>query len=194
MVTRPGFPYLFAVLFACEVEGRRSFSFLQGHPPSLRFGHPDVTTNDTALPRDAPGLAGTQGSYTLRKRHQGTLSGALRSEARKSGAPERVGSPAGAKEGYSVPTHPLLVGTRTITVFPRGTVHPPLSQATQLFQAETEELSLVARLLPGLAPTDLNIQRNTQGGGTAHLLDEHAFGGFTLTGGDFEDDFVVHLQ
>ena len=55
-------------------------------------------------------------------------------------------------------------------------------------------VSLVARLLPGLAPTDLNIQRNTQGGGTAHLLDEHAFGGFTLTGGDFEDDFVVYLQ
>ena len=43
MVTRPGFPYLFAVLFACEVAGRCSSSFLQGHPPSLRFGHPDVT-------------------------------------------------------------------------------------------------------------------------------------------------------
>ena len=93
------------------------------------------------------------------------------------GAPERVGSPAGAEEGYSVPTRP--VGTRTNTAF----------------RAEPrEETNLVACLLPGLAPTDLNIQRNTQGGGTAHLLDEHAFGGFTLTGGDFEDDFVVHLQ
>ena len=79
-----------------------------GNPPSLRFGHPDVTTDDTAPPRDAPSLAGTRGSYTLRKRHQGTLSGALRSEARKSGAPERVGSPVGAEEGYSVPpTQPL---------------------------------------------------------------------------------------
>ena len=30
---------------------RYSSSFLQGHPPSLRFGHPDVTTDDTAFPR-----------------------------------------------------------------------------------------------------------------------------------------------
>ncbi len=52
----------------------------------------------------------------------------------------------------------------------------------------------MACLLPGLTPADLHIQRNTQGCGTAHLLDQHAFGGFTLTGGDFEDDFVVHLQ
>ena len=61
-------------------------------------------------------------------------------------------------------------------------------------RSQAEETRLVARLLPGLTPADLHIQRNTQGGGTAHLLDEHAFGGFTLTGGDFEDDFVVHLQ
>ena len=105
---------------------------------------------------------------TFRKRHQGTLSGALRSEARRSGVPERVGSPAGAQEGVHrhVPTggrerlaerppehptgkrgHPLSqcgkvvssevtsgcpkrseggfpVGTRTITAFPNGTVHP----------------------------------------------------------------------
>ena len=50
----------------------------------------------------------------------------------------------------------------------------------------------MARLLPGLTPADLHIQRNAQAGGTAHLLDEYAFGGFTLTGGDFEDDFVVY--
>ena len=61
-------------------------------------------------------------------------------------------------------------------------------------RSQAEETRLVARLLPGLAPADLHIQRNTQGGSTAHLLDEYAFGGFTLTGGDFEDDFVVHLQ
>ena len=55
-------------------------------------------------------------------------------------------------------------------------------------------MSLVARLLPGLTPANLHIQRNTQGGGTAHLLDEYAFGGFTLTGGDFEDDFVEEMS
>ena len=38
----------------------------------------------------------------------------------ESGAPERVGSPAGAEEGYSAPTRP--VGTRTITAFPSGTM------------------------------------------------------------------------
>ena len=57
-----------------------------------------------------------------------------------------------------------------------------------------EAVSLVSRLLPGLTPADLHIQRNAQGGGTAHLLDEHTFGGFTLTGGNLENDFVVHLQ
>ena len=55
-------------------------------------------------------------------------------------------------------------------------------------------MRLVARLLPGLAPADLHIQRNTQGGGTTHLLDEHAFGGFTLTGGDFEGQEGVFLK
>ena len=33
-----------------EVSGKRyTPSFLQGHPSSLRFGHPDVTTGDTAF-------------------------------------------------------------------------------------------------------------------------------------------------
>ena len=33
-----------------ELSGKRyAPSFLQGHPPSLRFGHPDVTTGDTAF-------------------------------------------------------------------------------------------------------------------------------------------------
>ena len=33
-----------------ELSGKRyASSFLQGHPPSLRFGHPDVTTGDTAF-------------------------------------------------------------------------------------------------------------------------------------------------
>ena len=30
---------------------RHTPSFLQGHPSSLRFGHPDVTTGDTAFLR-----------------------------------------------------------------------------------------------------------------------------------------------
>ena len=73
-------------------RGRRSSSFLQGHPPSLRFGHPDVTTDDTAPPhaRTKPERGG---SYTLRKRHQGTLSGALRSEARRERSAREGGFP-----------------------------------------------------------------------------------------------------
>ena len=44
-----GAPHVF--LSGIRMEGRCSSSFLQGHPPSLRFGHPDVTTDDTAPPR-----------------------------------------------------------------------------------------------------------------------------------------------
>ena len=89
-----------------------SSSFLQGTRP--RFASGTLMSLRTTPPLRAR-LTGAGGSYTLRKRHQGTLSGALRSEARRSGAPERVGSPAGAEEGYSVPTRP--VGTRTNTAF-----------------------------------------------------------------------------
>ena len=31
----------------CWLEGRCTSSLLQGHPPSLRFGHPDVATDGT---------------------------------------------------------------------------------------------------------------------------------------------------
>ena len=56
-----------------------------------------VVRSDIRVPElNAPARASR---CTFRKRHQGTLLGALRSEARKSGAPERVGSPAGAQEG-----------------------------------------------------------------------------------------------
>ena len=35
-----------------HLRGKRyTPSFLQGHPSSLRFGHPDVTTGDTAFLR-----------------------------------------------------------------------------------------------------------------------------------------------
>ena len=62
-----------------------------GAPPSLRFGHPDVTFGRHRPSRAPKHIRASR--CTFRKRHQGTLSGALRSEARKSGAPERVGSP-----------------------------------------------------------------------------------------------------
>ena len=127
-----------------------------------------VVRSDIRVPElNAPARASR---CTFRKRHQGTLSGALRSEARRSGAPERVGSPAGAQEGvhrhapvarlrespHGYPKHMFgkrgrtrtvpqrgkavssevtsgcpkrseggfPVGTRTITAFPNGTVHP----------------------------------------------------------------------
>ena len=73
-------------------EGRCSSSFLQGHPPSLRFGHPDVTFG-RHRPSSCSHQAGTRGSYTLRKRHQGTLSGALRSEARRERSTREGGFP-----------------------------------------------------------------------------------------------------
>ena len=56
-----------------------------------------VVCSDIRVPElNAPARASR---CTFRKRHQGTLSGALRSEAKRSGVPERVGSPAGAQEG-----------------------------------------------------------------------------------------------
>ena len=40
-----------------QLSGKRyTSSFLQGHPSSLRFGHPDVTTGDTAFLTLGPGL------------------------------------------------------------------------------------------------------------------------------------------
>ena len=89
-----------------------------GNPPSLRFGHPDVTTDDTApplapsrVPRTA-GVAIPSGS-DIRVPTR-TLSAAKQGEAERPGA---AGAPAGAEEGYSVPTHPAPVGTRTNTAF-----------------------------------------------------------------------------
>ena len=89
------------------MEERCSPSFLQGHPPSLRFGHPDVTTDDTAPPhartRLERGVAIPSGS-DIRVPSR-VLSAAKQGEG---GAPERVGSPAGAEERYSVPTDTVL--------------------------------------------------------------------------------------
>ena len=65
---------------------RHTPSFLQGHPSSLRFGHPDVTTGDTAFltvgtlcPSSAP--AGDPPSQSL-----GTLMS----------LPEGIATPAGS--------------------------------------------------------------------------------------------------
>ena len=65
----------------------------RGTRPRFASGTLMSLTDDTAPPRDAPGLAGAQGSYTLRKRHQGTLSGALRSEARRERSAREGGFP-----------------------------------------------------------------------------------------------------
>ena len=78
-----------------------------GNPPSLRFGHPDVTTEDTGPSARSCYFARGDG-YAFRKRHQGAAPGALRSEARKSGASGAAGAPAGAEEVHSLPTHRAL--------------------------------------------------------------------------------------
>ena len=105
MVTRPGFPYLFAVLVTLGCEGLCSSSFLQGHPPSLRFGHPDVTTDDTAPPhartRLERGVAIPSGS-DIRVPSR-VLSAAKQGEG---GAPERVGSLQERRKGIAYPPTP----------------------------------------------------------------------------------------
>ena len=72
-----------------------------GNPPSLRFGHPDVTTDDTAPPR-APRTAGVAipSGSDIRVPPR-ALSAAKQGEAERPGA---AGTPAGAEEGYIV--HP----------------------------------------------------------------------------------------
>ena len=103
-------------------RGSAPSSLLQGHPPSLRFGHPDVATEATETSTHPPNRC----SYVFRKRPQGvtrTLSAA------KQGGTERPGDGCpcvGAEETCSahrslgrreVPTHPTPVGTRANTVF-----------------------------------------------------------------------------
>ena len=48
-------------------RGSAPSSFLQGHPPSLRFGHPDVTTEAAETSTHPPNRC----SYVFRKRPQG---------------------------------------------------------------------------------------------------------------------------
>ena len=101
-------------------RGSAPSSLLQGHPPSLRFGHPDVATEATETSTHPPNRC----SYVFRKRPQGvarTLSVA------KQGGAERPGDGCpcvGAEETCSaprslgrseVPTHPTPAGARMNT-------------------------------------------------------------------------------
>ena len=95
-----------------------------GNPPSLRFGHPDVTTDDTApplapsrVPRTA-GVAIPSGS-DIRVPPR-ALSAAKQGEAERPGA---AGAPAGAEEGYSVPPTPSCRNKDEYR-FPCGAKHP----------------------------------------------------------------------
>ena len=170
-----------------EAAGTHLPTLLQGNPPSraLRFS----LLRCGEHPRGYPDVASGRCTGTLRQRGRERLPG---KRGRTRTAPQRgkavssevtSGCPKRSEGGFPV-------GTRTITTFPSGT------QAEHRLPSESreKETCLVARLLPGLAPADLHIQRNAQAGGTAHLLDEHTFGGFTLAGGNLENDFVVNLQ
>ena len=86
----PEITHLFGA-FEMEIAGRRSSSFLQGTRP--RFASGTLMSLRTTPPLHATHQAGARGSYTLRKRHQGTLSGALRSEARRGRSAREGGFP-----------------------------------------------------------------------------------------------------
>ena len=85
-------------------RGSAPSSFLQGHPPSLRFGHPDVTSDDTAPPRP-PGYLRWRAVFSgsaLRVSHG-------RSPQRSKEKAERPGDGCpcvGAEETCGVPSQP----------------------------------------------------------------------------------------
>ena len=135
-------------------------------------------------PRGYPDVASGRCTGTLRQRGQERLA-----ERR----PER---PTG-KRGRTVSQRGKAVSSVVTSGCPslRGRVPCRNEDDNRLSKRKPlKAVSLVSRLLPGLTPADLHIQRNAQASGTAHLLDEHTFGGFTLTGGNLENDFVVNLQ
>ena len=139
MDARPESPYLFAVLCGCEVAGLCSSSFLAPAQGSSRCA-------PSCAPTGEPTLSGAPLSpcFAAESAREGTLM------SLPEGAPARPSS--GAESGYSKYTfgkrgHPLSqrgkavssevtsgcpkrseggfpVGTRTITAFPNGTVHP----------------------------------------------------------------------
>ena len=112
-------------------RGSAPSSLLQGHPPSLRFGHPDVATEATETSTHPPEVA-----YRCAHREPlgaATFSGSAlrvshgRSSAAKQGGAERPGDGCpcvGAEETCSaprslgrseVPTHPTPAGARMNT-------------------------------------------------------------------------------
>ena len=96
-----------------------------GNPPSLRFGHPDVTYGrhrPSARTSPEPRVAIPAGS-DIRVPTR-TLSAAKQGEAERPGA---VGAPAGAEEGYSVPPSPCR--NEDEYRFPCGAKHPRSFQA-----------------------------------------------------------------
>ena len=113
-------------------EGRCSSSFLQGHPPSLRFRHPDVTSDDTAPPRP-PGYLRWRAVFSgcaLRVSHG-------RSPQRSKEKAERPGDGCpcvGAEETCGVPPqtlHEMRGRTPPLHVFLNATSLPPKSAPDQ---------------------------------------------------------------
>ena len=117
----------FSFKYVALLEGRCSSSFLQGHPPSLRFGHPDVTFGrhrPSTRPLGYRRWRAVFSGSALRVSHG-------RSPMRSEEEAERPGDGCpcvGAEETCGVPPQTLWFGTRTITAFPSGTVRKqPLS-------------------------------------------------------------------
>ena len=106
-------------LSGIDEEGRCSSSFLQGHPPSLRFGHPDVTYGrhrPSACTLGSPRWRAAFSGCALRVSHG-------RSPQRSKERAERPGDGCpcvGAEETYGVPSQTLHEA--------RGRTPPPPSK------------------------------------------------------------------
>ena len=149
-----------------------------GNPPSLRFGHPDVTTDDTAPPRHAhtsPERRVAIPSGSDIRVPPRTLSAAKQGEAERPGA---AGAPAGAEEGYSVPTHPAPVGTRTITAFRAESMRPSFSKRKQPLSTREHKRGAAshtgdsASFVRAGSAEKLSLPRRTQPGST-HARGRH---------------------
>ena len=93
-------------LSGIDEEGRCSSSFLQGHPPSLRFGHPDVTygrhrpSTHARLPEVA--------RRVFRQAPSGCHTDALPQRSKERAERPGDGCPCvGAEETYGVPSQTL---------------------------------------------------------------------------------------
>ena len=99
-----------------------------GNPPSLRFGHPDVTTDDTAPPHDAPSLAGAGVAIPSGSDIRVPPGRSPQRSKERAERPGAAGAPAGAEEGYSVPPTPSCRNKDEYR-FPCGAKHPRSFQA-----------------------------------------------------------------